>query len=34
MSRLISFLKPVWEERLAGMVYLGSWLPELGRYLD
>lgn len=33
-GRFWSFLMPPWNASLQGMVYLGSWMPELGRYLD
>lgn len=33
-GRFWSFLMPVWSAGLQGMVYLGSWISELGRYLD
>lgn len=32
--RFWSFLMPPWEAELQGFVYLGSWIPDLGRYLD
>lgn len=33
-GRFWSFLMPPWSASLQGMIYLGSWIPELGRYLD
>ena len=33
-GRCWSFLKPLWAAKLEGLVYLGSWIPDLGRYLD
>lgn len=33
-GRFWSFLMPVWNAGLNGMIYLGSWIGELGRYLD
>lgn len=33
-GRFWSFLQPLWSANLQGMVYLGSWIPELCRYLD
>lgn len=33
-GRFWSFLMPPWTASLQGMIYLGSWIPELGRYLD
>lgn len=33
-GRFWSFLMPPWNASLQGMVYLGSWMPELRRYLD
>lgn len=33
-GRLWSFLMPPWKAALQGMVYLGSWIADLGRYLD
>lgn len=33
-GRFWSFLMPVWRAGLQGMVYLGSWIGDLGRYLD
>lgn len=33
-GRFWSFLMPPWAASLQGMIYLGSWIPELGRYLD
>ena len=33
-GRFWSFLKPLWSAKLEGLVYLGSWIPDLGRYLD
>lgn len=33
-GRFWSFLEPPWSASLQGMVYLGSWISELGRYLD
>ncbi len=33
-GRVWDFLEPLWSAHLQDMVYLGSWIPELGRYLD
>ncbi len=33
-GRLWQFLMPLWNARLQDMIYLGSWIPDLGRYLD
>lgn len=33
-GRFWSFLMPPWSAALQGMIYLGSWIPDLGRYLD
>lgn len=33
-GRFWSFLMPPWDASLHEMVYLGSWMPELRRYLD
>ena len=33
-GRFWSFLMPPWSAALQGFVYLGSWIPDLGRYLD
>lgn len=33
-GRMWNFLMPPWEASLQGMVYLGGWIPDLGRYLD
>ena len=33
-GRFWSFLMPPWTASLQGMIYLGSWIPDLGRYLD
>ena len=33
-GRFWDFLMPPWTACLQGMIYLGSWIPELGRYLD
>lgn len=33
-GRFWSFLMPPWAASLQGMVYLGSWISDLGRYLD
>ena len=33
-GRFWQFLQPLWSARLQDMIYLGSWIPELGRYLD
>ena len=33
-GRFWSFLMPPWEASLQGMIYLGSWISDLGRYLD
>lgn len=33
-GRFWSFLMPPWEAGLQGMIYLGSWIADLGRYLD
>ncbi len=33
-GRFWRFLKPLWSAKLEGLVYLGSWIPDLGRYLD
>lgn len=33
-GRFWSFLMPPWAASLQEMIYLGSWIPELGRYLD
>lgn len=33
-GRFLSFLLPPWTASLEGMVYLGSWIADLGRYLD
>lgn len=33
-GRFWQFLMPVWQAKLQGMIYLGSWIPDLGRYLD
>lgn len=33
-GRFWSFLMPPWTAGMQGMIYLGSWIPELGRYLD
>ena len=33
-GRFWKFLMPLWRTALDGMVYLGSWMPDLGRYLD
>lgn len=33
-GRFWQFLMPLWKARLQDMIYLGSWIPDLGRYLD
>lgn len=33
-SRFWSFIKPLWSASMNEMVYLGIWIPDLGRYLD
>lgn len=33
-GRFWRFLMPVWSAGLEGMIYLGSWIGDLGRYLD
>ena len=33
-GRFWSFLAPPWAASLKGVIYLGSWISELGRYLD
>ena len=33
-GRLWTFLMPLWSAALQGLIYLGSWIPDLGRYLD
>lgn len=33
-GRFWSFLMPPWVASLQGMIYLGSWIADLGRYLD
>ena len=33
-GRFWKFLMPPWSASLQGMVYLGSWISDLGRYLD
>lgn len=33
-GRFWSFLMPPWAASLQGLIYLGSWIPDLGRYLD
>ncbi len=33
-GRFWSFLRPLWSAKLEGLVYLGSWIPDLCRYLD
>lgn len=33
-GRFWSFIKPLWSANLHEMVYLGSWIPDLCRYLD
>jgi hypothetical protein len=33
-GRFWSFLSPPWEAVKNGMIYLGTWIPDLGRYLD
>lgn len=33
-GRFWSFLMPLWSAGLQGMIYLGSWIGDLGRYLD
>lgn len=33
-GRFWSFIKPLWTASMKEMVYLGSWIPDLGRYLD
>lgn len=33
-GRMWTFLMPLWAASLQGMVYLGGWIPDLGRYLD
>ncbi len=33
-GRFWNFLRPLWKAKLEGLVYLGSWIPDLGRYLD
>lgn len=33
-GRFWSFIQPLWSANLHGMVYLGSWIPDLCRYLD
>lgn len=33
-ERFWCFQKPLWVSSMKGMVYLGTWIPDLGRYLD
>jgi hypothetical protein len=33
-GRFWSFLSPPWQAAQSGMIYLGTWIPDLGRYLD
>lgn len=33
-GRFWSFLMPPWDAHLHGLIYLGSWISDLGRYLD
>lgn len=33
-GRLWQALSPVWDAIMQDMLYLGSWIPDLGRYLD
>ena len=33
-GRFWRFLMPIWSASLQGLIYLGSWIPDLGRYLD
>ncbi len=33
-GRFWSFIDPIWIAEIEGLIYLGSWVSELGRYLD
>lgn len=33
-ERLWECLSPIWQAMMQDMLYLGSWIPDLGRYLD
>lgn len=33
-GRFWDFMRPLLEAKLQGLMYLGSWIPDLGRYLD
>ena len=33
MEKILAFLQPVWEMMQQDMIFIGDWMPELGRYL-
>lgn len=33
-EKMSNFIKPVWESLVVNQVFLGDWMPQLGRFLD
>jgi hypothetical protein len=33
-GRIWDFLSPPWEASRSGLIYLGTWIPDIRRYLD